>query len=205
LGGHGEAMGGALSDTGLYDWSAYPGIDPLYRTGDPAKWGLAQIRRKGLRDGGGTLRPDDAHRIAVGAETLFMRLERSSASTLALARWLETRPEVKQVRYPGLESHPQHERAKQLFGGQYGQLLSFSFRDDVDFASRLDRLKLIVLATHLWDTRTLAIPVAPTIYFEMGVEGRKNAGIDEGLVRISVGLERAEDLIADFAQAFGGA
>lgn len=205
LGGHGEAMGGALSDTGLYDWSGYPGIDPLYRTGDPAKWGLAQVRRKGLRDCGGTLRPDDAHRIAVGAETLFMRLERSSATALALARWLEQRPEVKQVRYPGLESHPQHERASRLFGGHYGQLFSFSFRDDVDFAARLDRLGLIVLATHLWDTRTLAIPVAPTIYHEMGVEGRKAAGIDEGLVRISVGLERAEDLIADFEQAFDGA
>lgn len=204
IGGHGEAMGGALSDTGLYDWSAYPGIDPLYRTGDPAKWGLAQVRRKGLRDGGGTLRPDDAHRLAVGAETLFLRVERASASALALARWLERRPEVSRVRYPGLESHPQHERAKHLFGGQYGQLFSFSFRDDIDFASRLDRLKLIVLATHLWDTRTLAIPVAPTIYFEMGVEGRKAAGIDEGLVRISVGLERAEDLISDFAQAFDG-
>ena len=205
FGGHGEAMGGALSDTGHYDWSDYPGIDPLYRTGDPAKWGLAQIRRKGLRDGGATLRPDDAHRLAVGAETLFMRLERASASALTLARWLEKRPEISSVRYPGLEAHPQHARAKQLFGGQYGQLLSFSFRDDVDFAARLDKLELIVLATHLWDTRTLIIPVAPTIYFEMGVEGRKAAGIGEGLVRVSVGLERAEDLIADFAQALDGA
>ncbi len=205
FGGHGEAMGGSLSDTGLYDWSAYPGIDPLYRKDDPAKWGLAQVRRKGLRDGGGTLRPDDAHRLAVGAETLFLRVERSSASALALARWLEGRPEVKSVRYPGLESHPQHERAKQLFGGQYGQLFSFSFRDDIDFSSRIDRLKLIVLATHLWDARTLAIPVAPTIYYEMGVEGRKSAGIDEGLVRISVGLERTQELIADFEQAFNGA
>jgi O-acetylhomoserine (thiol)-lyase len=205
FGGHGEAMGGALTDTGHYDWAAFRGIDPIYQVGDPAKWGLSQVRRKGLRDGGGTLRPDDAHRLAVGAETLFLRVERSSATTLALARWLEARPEVKSVRYPGLESHPQHERAKALFGGQYGQLFSFSFRDDIDYASRIDRLKLIVLATHLWDSRTLAIPVSPTIYFEMGEEGRKSAGIDEGLIRISVGLERAEDLIADFEQAFEGA
>ncbi len=69
IGGHGDAMGGALSDTGQFDWSDYPGIDPLYRSGDPAKFGLTQIRRKGLRDGGATLRPDDAHRLAVGAET----------------------------------------------------------------------------------------------------------------------------------------
>jgi len=205
FGGHGDAMGGALSDTGLFDWSVYPGIDPLYRTGDPVKWGLGQVRRKGLRDGGATLRPDEAHRLAVGAETLSMRLERSSGTALALARWLEARPEVKRVRYPGLESHPQHARATELFGGRYGQLLSFSFHDDIDFAARLDRLRLIALATHLWDSRTLAIPVAPTIYFEMGAEGRKSAGIDEGLVRISVGLERGEDLIADLAQAFDGA
>ncbi|RYD83958.1 MAG: hypothetical protein EOP61_40730, partial [Sphingomonadales bacterium] len=205
FGGHGDAMGGALSDTGHYDWTAYAGIDPLYRTGDPAKWGLSQVRRKGLRDGGATLRPDEAHRLSVGVETLFMRLERSSASALVLAQWLEGRPEVKSVRYPGLASHPQHARAKGLFGGRYGQLMSFSFRDDIDFASRIDRLKLVVLATHLWDSRTLAIPVAPTIYFEMGVEGRKSAGIDEGLVRLSVGLERPEDLIADFAQAFDAA
>jgi O-acetylhomoserine (thiol)-lyase len=202
IGGHGDAMGGALSDTGRFDWSSYPGIDPLYRTGDPAKFGLAQIRRKGLRDGGATLRPEDAHRLAVGAETLFLRLERASATALALARWLATQPEVGEVRYPGLASHPQHERANSLFGGRFGQLLSFSFAEGIDPAACLDRLGLIILATHLWDTRTLAIPVAPTIYLEMGEDGRKAAGIDEGLVRISVGLEPVEDLIADFTQAF---
>jgi O-acetylhomoserine (thiol)-lyase len=205
IGGHGDAMGGALSDTGRFDWSRYPGIDPLYRAGDPARFGLAQIRRKGLRDGGATLRPEDAHRLAVGAETLFLRLDRASASALALARWLETRPEVKQLRYPGLASHPQHDRAKRLFDGRYGQLLSLSFADGIDPAACLDRLGEIVLATHLWDTRTLAIPVAPTIYLELGEAGRKAAGIDEGLIRVSVGLEPVADLIADFAQAFDGA
>lgn len=205
IGGHGEAMGGAISDTGQFDWSAWPGIDPLYRTGDPARFGLTQIRRKGLRDGGATLRADDAHRLAVGAETLFLRVERASASALALAQWLEAQPEVKAVRYPGLASHPQHARAKSLFGGRFGQLLSFTFRDGIDLAARLDRLSQVVLATHLWDTRTLAIPVAPTIFFELGEDGRKAAGIDEGLIRISVGLEPAEDLIADFARAFGKA
>jgi O-acetylhomoserine (thiol)-lyase len=205
IGGHGDAMGGALSDTGQFDWSDYPGIDPLYRSGDPAKFGLTQIRRKGLRDGGATLRPEDAHRLAVGAETLFLRLERASASALALARWMEARPEIREVRYPGLASHPQHDRAKRLFGGCFGQLLSFCFAEGIDPAACLDRFRLIVLATHLWDTRTLAIPVAPTIYFDMGETGRKAAGIDEGLVRISVGLEPVEDLIADLARAFDGA
>ena len=204
FGGHGQAMGGAISDTGKFDWSQFPGIDTLYRTGDSSRFGLSQIRRKGLRDCGASLRPGDANRLAVGAETLHLRVERASANALALAQWLEKRPEVAAVRYPGLTAHPQHERAKYLFGGAFGQLLSFTFRDGI-YASRLDRLRNAVLATHLWDTRTLAIPVAHTIYQEMGVEGRRNAGIDEGLVRISVGLENISDLIADFEQAFDAA
>ena len=69
VGGHGAAMGGAVSDTGVFDWSGFDGIDPLYREGDPAQWGLTQIRRKGLRDAGASLRPEDAHKISVGAET----------------------------------------------------------------------------------------------------------------------------------------
>ncbi len=202
IGGHGDAMGGAVSDTGKFDWSEYPGIDPLYRAGDPKRFGLTQIRRKGLRDGGATLRPDDAHRLAAGAETLFLRLERTSESAHALAQWLEARPEVAEVRYPGLERHPQHERARRLFNGRFGQLLSFSFKDGINPAARLDRLSQVILATHLWDARTLAIPVAQTIYQELGEAGRKIAGIDEGLIRISVGLEKADDLIADFTQAF---
>lgn len=205
FGGHGAAMGGAVSDTGVHDWASDPGVDPLYRTGDPAKYGLTQIRRKGLRDGGASLRADDAHRLAVGAETLHLRLERASASALALARWLQARPEVDAVRYPGLEDHPQHERAKRLFGDRFGQLLSFSLKPAYAPAPRLDRLRQVVLATHLWDTRTLAIPVAHTIFSELGEAGRKAAGIDEGLIRLSVGLERTEDLVADFAQAFDGA
>ncbi len=205
IGGHGDAMGGAVSDTGHFDWSHYPNIDPLYRSGDPSRFGLVQIRRKGLRDGGATLRPEDAHRLAVGAETLFLRIERASMSALSLARWLEARPEVRQVRYPGLESHAQHGRAKRLFGDRFGQLLSFSFRSGVDPAARLDRLSQVVLATHLSDARTLAIPVAHTIFSELGEDGRKAAGIDEGLIRLSVGLESTDDLIADFAQAFASA
>ena len=74
IAGHADAMGGAVSDTGLFDWRAFPNVDPLYRTGDPANWGMVQIRRKGLRDLGGALRPEDAHRIGLGAETLRLRI-----------------------------------------------------------------------------------------------------------------------------------
>lgn len=199
--GHADAMGGAVSDTGLFDWSAFPNIDPLYRTGDPAGWGMVQIRRKGLRDLGGALRPEDAHRIALGAETLKLRIAQTNANALALARWLEAQPQVANVYYPGLASHPQHGRAAELFGGRYGALISFELAAADDTFEFLDALRIVALSTHLADNRTLAIPVAKTIFSELGERGRLEMGISPGLVRLSVGIEDIHDLITDFAQA----
>src|SRR6185369_5479360 len=161
-------MGGAVCDTGLFDWTRFPNIAAPYKKGDPAGWGLLQIRKRGLRDFGATLRAEDAHRIATGAETLALRTEASNASALALARWLEAQPAVQRVHYPGLASHAQHERAAALFGGRYGALLSFELQPGRDVLAMLDRLKLVILSSHLSDNRTLAIPVAQTIFWELG-------------------------------------
>ncbi|HYA65798.1 MAG TPA: cystathionine gamma-synthase family protein [Burkholderiaceae bacterium] len=204
IGGHGDAMGGAVCDTGLFDWASFANILPAYRKGDPAGWGLQQIRKKGLRDIGGTLRAEDAHRIAIGAETLQLRVEQSGANALALAQWLEVQPRVRRVYYPGLSSHEEHERAKALFGG-YGALLSFELQDDVNHFAFLDALRLIILSSHLADNRTLALPVAETIYHEMGAERRHQMGIADGLIRLSVGIEEVDDLRADLAQALQAA
>ena len=199
--GHADAMGGAVSDTGVFDWSAFPNIDPLYRVGDPNSWGIVQIRRKGLRDLGGTLRPEDAHRISVGAETLRLRITQTNANALALARWLDAQPQVANVYYPGLASHPQHRQATDLFGGRYGALISFDLTVETHTSKVLDALRTVTLSTHLSDNRTLAIPVATTIFFEMGETGRADMGISPGLVRLSVGIEDIHDLITDFALA----
>ncbi|HXY22138.1 MAG TPA: PLP-dependent transferase, partial [Burkholderiaceae bacterium] len=200
IGGHGDAMGGAVCDTGLFDWTTFANILPQYRKGDSANWGLQQIRKKGLRDFGATLRAEDAHRIALGAETLLLRVQRSCANALALAQWLEAQPEVARVHYPGLASHEQHERAKSLFGA-FGALMSFELREGIDHFAVLDALRLIILSSHLADNRTLAIPVAQTIYHEMGAERRAQMGIADGLIRLSVGIEEFDDLRADLAQA----
>lgn len=199
--GHGNALGGAVTDTGLYDWSGYPNIAQAYRNLDPKAWGLQQIRKKGLRDMGATLRAEDAHRIAAGAETLALRIDRTCANALGLARWLEQQPEVDRVHYPGLASHAQHARATALFGGRYGSLLSFELRADIDCFAFLDALKLVILSSHLSDNRTLAIPVAHTIFYEMGPQRRAEMGIAEGLIRLSVGIEDLQDLQEDLAQA----
>jgi O-acetylhomoserine (thiol)-lyase len=201
IGGHGNALGGAVVDTGLFDWSAYANILPPYKKGPPDKWGLLQVRKKGLRDMGGTLRADDAHRIAVGAETLALRLQRACDNALALARWLEARPAIRRVHYPGLASHAQHERAARLFKGGFGLLMSVELREGIDTLAFLDALQLVIVSSHLADNRTLAIPVAQTIYHEMGPERRADMGIADGLIRLSVGIEDIDDLIADFAGA----
>ncbi|MEZ5558853.1 MAG: cystathionine gamma-synthase family protein [Pseudomonadales bacterium] len=200
IGGHGNALGGAVTETGSYDWSAFDNIYDTYRKGSPQSWAITQIRKKGLRDFGAALAPEAAHHIAVGAETLALRMERQCANTLAMARYLEAHPRVQRVYYPGLESHPEHARARALFRHP-GALLSFELDDSLDIWAFLNALDIIVKSSNLGDNRTLAIPVAHTIYFEMGAERRASMGIADSLIRISVGIEEPEDLIGDLEQA----
>lgn len=204
IGGHANALGGAVTDTGLFDWSSFPNINEVYRSGNPAGWGLTQIKKKGLRDMGATLSSDAAHRIAVGAETLALRMGKACDNALAMAQLLSKHPRVARVTYPGLPGHPQHERAKRLFGGRFGALMAVELDDSVDLFAFMNRLKVFVLATHLGDNRTLVLPVAHTIYYEMGPVLRAQMGISDNQLRISVGTEEIQDLIADFEQALSG-
>jgi O-acetylhomoserine (thiol)-lyase len=202
IGGHANALGGSLTDTGLYDWTKFPNILDVYKKGPAAGWGITQIKKKGLRDMGATLAADAAHRIAVGAETLSLRLDKISSNALALAKYLSKHPSVARVSYPGLESHPQHERARKLFGGKFSNLLAVELAAGIDSFEFLNQLQIVILATHVGDTRTLALPAAQTIYYEMGPALRAQMGIADGLIRLSIGIEEEEDLLADFAQAF---
>jgi len=204
IGGHGNALGGAVVDTGLFDWAGYANILPPYKKGPADKWGLLQVKKKGLRDMGGTLRAEDAHRIAVGAETLGLRMRRVCDNALALAQWLEQQPQVARVHYPGLASHAQHERAARLFEGGFGPIMGFELREGIDTLAFLDALQLVIVSSHLADNRTLAIPVAQTIYYEMGPERRAEMGIADGLIRLSVGIEDIADLVDDFSRALAG-
>lgn len=210
IGGHGNALGGALTDTGRFDWTGYPGISEVYRKGDPAGWGLTQLRKKGLRDMGGTMASEAAHRIAVGAETLALRMERACHNAHTLAQFLAGHPSVARVHYPGLASHPQHARAAALFGmrrsdgtrePRFGALLSLELAPGLDCLAFLNALDIVVLSTHLGDSRTLALPAAYTIYHEMGPEKRAQMGIADSLVRVSVGIEDTADLVGDFERA----
>jgi O-acetylhomoserine (thiol)-lyase len=202
IAGHGAALGGAVTDTGQFDWQAYPNIFAPYRKGDARQWGLQQIRKKGLRDMGGTLSSEQAHQISLGAETLALRVAHSSATALALARFLEGHPAIARVNYPWLESHPQHAVARQHFSAG-SWLLSFELHDLDACLAFINRLQLPIRATGMGDARTLIIPVAPTIFWEAGAEVRASMGIGDGMVRLSVGLEDSADLLVDFEQALG--
>ena len=200
IAGHGNALGGALIDTGLFDWTNYPNISANYRKGDARQWGLTQIRKKGLRDMGAALSSQHAHLISTGAETLALRLAQTSATALSLAQFLEAHPAIAKVHYPMLPSHPQHAQAQKLFkAGSW--LLAFELRDADNCLAMVNRLQLPIKATGLADNRTLIIPVAHTIFWEAGAQVRAEMDIADGLVRVSVGLEDSADLLADFAQA----
>ena len=149
---------------------------------------------------GGCLTSDSAHSISVGMETMTLRLERTCSNAMKLAQYLVQHPKIARVFYPGLENHPQHDKAKHYFSS-FGGILSFDLKPDVDCFSFMNKMQLVLNSTHLGDTRTLAIPVAHTIYFEMGAEIREKMGISDNMIRLSMGIEDIDDIIADFEQA----
>lgn len=195
--GHGTVLGGAITDTGCFDWQGYPNIFDAYRKGDAQKWALTQIKKKALRDMGGTLSSDSAYQIAVGAETMALRMDRACNNAMALAQMLHIHPKVTQVYYPGLEHHSQHDRAKRLFR-HGGAILSFDLVPSANCAALLNSIDLVINATHLGDNRTLALPMASTIFYEMGPENRAEFGISDQMIRCSIGIEDTDDLLAAF-------
>ena len=200
IGGHGNAMGGSVTDTGEFDWNNYPNIAEGLEKLPPEQRGHAQIRTRALRDFGACLGPESAHHLAIGAETLALRMERSGSNAMALAQMLEKEKAVTAVYYPGLASHPQHELAARIFRG-FGSMLSFELDEKIDFFACLNRLKIGIFASNLGDNRTLVNPVAHTIYYDMSETARKEQGIARSLIRVSVGIEEKEDLLDDFQQA----
>ena len=203
IGGHGDALGGSVTETGLFNYEHFPNIYDVYKKGDPKTWGISQLRKKGLRDAGGTLAPEAAHTLSVGSETLALRMERACDNAQALADFFEAHPLIKKVYYPGVKSHPQHELATELFK-KYGSLMSIELDESVDCFGFLNKLQLVVKSSNLGDTRTLAIPVAQTIFSELGPERRAEMGISDFMIRLSIGIEDIEDLLGDFKAALDG-
>ena len=200
IGGHANALGGAVTETGQYDWQKFDNIYDTYQKGDSNSWAITQIKKKGLRDFGATLGPEAAHHISVGSDTLALRMDRLCSNAQWLTEYLDQHEKVKRVYYPGLDSHPEHTRSCDLFGS-HGGIFSIELIDQVDCFDFINALDLVICSSNLGDTRSLAIPVAHSIFYEMGPERRASMGIDDSLVRFSIGIEEPEDLLNDFEQA----
>ena len=199
IGGHANALGGSVTELGNYDWSSFPNIYDIYKVGDSSSWAITQIKKKGLRDFGAALGPEAAHHISVGSDTLALRMDRACSNAKEITDFLSGHPSIKRLYYPGLRNHPEYKLAETLF--RYpGAIFSVEL-NNLDCFDFLNKLRLVICSSNLGDTRSLGIPVAHTIYSEMGRKRRLEMGIQDSLVRFSIGIEEAGDLIADFEQA----
>jgi len=200
IGGHGNALGGSVTEMGQFDWTTFANIYDGYRVGEPSLGGINQIKKKGLRDFGASLAADSAHRLSTGADTLALRMARACDNASALAEFFQSHDLIDAVYYPGLKDHPQHQRTRELFG-RPGAILSIELQPELDCFRFLNQLQTVIKATHLGDVRTLSIPVAHSIFYEIGPERRADMGIKDNLIRFSVGIEEIDDLLEDFEQA----
>jgi len=218
IGGHGTAIGGVVVDGGKFDWAASPRFKADFVDPDPSYHGVSytkafgpaafiiKLRVQGLRDLGAPLSPFNAFLFLQGLETLPLRITRHSDNALAVAKWLETRPEVTWVSYPGLESHPSHKLAKRYLTGGYGGIVTFGVKGGVAAGRRLiDSVQIFSLLANVGDAKSLIIHPASTTHSQLEPEEQLSTGVTPELIRLSVGLENVDDLIADLEQALTAA
>ena len=219
IGGHGTSIGGVIVDAGRFNWGN--GRFPLFTDPAPGYHGLnfwetfgpdspfgniafaIRARVEGLRDMGPALSPFNSFQFLQGLETLSLRVQRHVDNTQALAEWLQQQPAVEWVNYPGLERHPQHERAKRYLEHGFGAVLTFGIRGG-EAAGRkfINSVELASHVANVGDARTLVIHPASTTHQQLSEDERRAAGVSSEMIRVSVGIEHIDDIIEDFAGAF---
>ena len=217
IGGHGTAIGGVVVDGGTFDWSQ-PRFRKDFVDPDPSYHGISyvnafgplafilKLRVQGLRDIGPALSPFNAFLFLQGLETLPLRIQRHSENALKVAQWLEKQPEVTWVSYPGLKSHPSHELAKRYLDGGFGGIVTFGVRGGVEAGRRLiDNVQIFSLLANVGDAKSLIIHPASTTHSQLEPAEQEATGTTPDLIRLSVGLEHVDDLIADLDQALAAA
>ncbi|MCL5102510.1 MAG: O-acetylhomoserine aminocarboxypropyltransferase/cysteine synthase [Armatimonadetes bacterium] len=202
INGHGNSLGGAIVDTGNFDWRSGPFEDIAQlakRAGQLAF--LAHLRTLIYRDLGCCPSPFNSFMHLTGIEGLALRMGAHCRNALALAEYLSEHPKVGWVNYPGLKSSPNHETASRLFGGRFGGVLTFGLGSAEGAYALIDHLALAQNLANIGDSKTLVIHPASTIFSEFTPEQRLAMGVPDDLVRVSVGVESANDIIADFQSA----
>ncbi|PLY06028.1 MAG: O-acetylhomoserine aminocarboxypropyltransferase [Desulfuromonas sp.] len=212
IGGHGTSIGGAVVDSGNFDWSS--GRFAEYTTPDPSYHGLVYHEALGnlayilkmritlLRDLGPCISPFNAFQLIQGLETLHVRMPRHCENTLAVAEFLEQHDLVNWVNYPGLESHRDYAKAQKYFPKGPGAILCFEVKGGLEAGKKfIDHVKLASHLANIGDAKTLVIHPASTTHQQLTEEQQRSAGVSPGMIRVSVGIEDVEDIIADLAQA----
>ena len=215
IGGHGTTLGGVIVDSGKFNWGngKYPGFtEPSDSYHGLKFWDVfgsngpfgniafnLRARVEGLRDWGNTISPFNSFLLLQGLETLSLRLERHVQNTQALAEWLEKHPKVEYVNYPGLKSSKYYELAKKYLPRGAGAVLTFKVKGDAD--KLIDSVKLLSHLANVGDAKSLIIHPATTTHEQLSPEEQKATGVEQGLLRVSVGIENIKDIKDDLAQA----
>ena len=217
IGGHGNSIGGALVDGGNFDWEQFPERQPLLNLPDPSYHGavwveavkalgpiayIIKARVTLLRDLGSALSPFNSFLTLQGLETLPLRIREHSRNAAAVADFLAARQEVSIVNYPGHQSGRSRKRADRYLMGGYGALVGFELKGGTDAGRKfIDSLRLLYHVANIGDARSLAIHPATTTHSQLNAEEQLATGVGPGYVRLSVGIEHIDDILADIAQA----
>jgi O-acetylhomoserine (thiol)-lyase len=215
MGGHGNSMGGAIVDGGNFDWSksgrypllsepngSYHGLK-LHETFGNIAFAIA-CRVLGLRDLGPAIAPLNSFLILTGMETLSLRMRKHCDNTLKVATWLSKHPHVSWVNYAGLPGHKHHELAKKYCPNGAGSVFTFGLKGGYEAGVKaVSNVKLLSHLANIGDTRSLIIHPASTTHSQLSTEQLKQAGAGPDVVRLSIGIEDADDIIADLAEAIG--
>jgi O-acetylhomoserine (thiol)-lyase len=220
IGGHGTSIGGIIVDGGNFDYAG-SGRFPNFTEPDPSYHGLVfsqlpeplrpaqyilKTRLQYQRDIGPAIAPFNAFLFLQGLQTLSLRMERHSRNALAVAQWLEGRDEVEWVKYPGLKSSPWYERAQRLLPNGQGAIIAFGIKGGLEAGRRfIDSLELHSHLANVGDVRSLAIHPATTTHSQLTPEEQAVTGVSPDLVRLSVGIETLDDILADLEAGFRAA
>ena len=221
LGGHGTSIGGIIVDGGNFDWAGHPDRQPALNSPDPSYHGaiwveataalgpvayIIKARTTLLRDLGAAISPFNAFLTLQGIETLPLRIERHSQNAAAVAAFLKTRPDVSAVIHPSLQTGLAAERAAKYMRGGYGGLVGFELKAGTDAGRKfIDSLQLVYHVANIGDARTLAIHPASTTHSQLSAEDQVKTGVTGGYVRLSIGIEHIDDILADITQALDAA
>jgi len=221
IGGHGTSIGGLIIDGGNFDWAAFPDRQPLLNGPDPSYHGavwtevtkpmgpvayVVKARTTLLRDLGPVLSPFNAFQILQGVETMALRVREHSRNATAVAAYLSKHPAVTRVIHPSVQTGEARRRADAYLSGGYGGLLGFELMGGAKAgAAFIDALKLFYHVANIGDARSLAIHPASTTHSQLSAEERAATGVSDGYVRLSIGIEHIDDILADLEQALAAA